>query len=76
MLSSIQSIFIGMFVIGGFGAAGMLSAITASDWEEYVRTLLLCQEDCKALKSPGSIDALVAGIYCYRAGQFLIGTSV
>ena len=69
-----QSIFIGMVVIGGYGAAGMISAIAASDWDEYINTLLLCQKGCEVMKSPGSY--LIAGIYCYRASQFLIGTSV
>ena len=41
MLMSMQSVFIGGIVIAGFGAAGMLSAITASDWGEYAYILLL-----------------------------------
>ena len=41
-----QSVFIGGIVIAGFGAAGMLSALTASEWAEYAilpNTLLLNQ---------------------------------
>ena len=43
MLMSMQSVFIGGIVIAGFGAAGMLSATTASDWGEYAYILLLNQ---------------------------------
>ena len=43
MFMSMQSVFIGGIVIAGFGAAGMLSATTASDWGEYAYILLLNQ---------------------------------
>ena len=69
-----QSVFVGGIAIAGFGAAGMLSAVTASDWAEYATILLLSDINPEFIKSTGL--KLVAGIYCYRAGQFLTGTSV
>ena len=79
LLMSLQSIFIGVIVIAGFGAAGMLSAVTASEWEEYIDALILCQgaRDCdNFINKSSEFNNLVAGIYCYRACQFLVGTSV
>ena len=66
--------FIGGLAIAGFGAAGMLSAITASDWDEYADILLLSSINPDFVNI--SWSKIVARIYCYRAGQFLIGTSV
>ena len=78
MLMSMQSVFIGGIVIAGFGAAGMLSAITASDWGEYAYILLLdhITKDYDYMKMNCAGSPLVARIYSYRAGQLLIGTSV
>ena len=75
MLMSMQSVFIGGIVIAGFGAAGVLSAITASDWGEYAYILLITN-DPVYIKMSSAGSPLVAGIYSYRACQLLIGTSV
>ena len=76
MLMSMQSVFIGGIVTTGFGAAGMLSAITASDWGEYGYIILLMTNDPVYIKMSPAGSPLVAGIYSYRACQLLIGTSV
>lgn len=76
MLYIMQSVFIGGFVIAGYGAAGMLSAITASNWAEYANILILSRTQINPDLTKSSGSDLVTGIYCYRACQFLIGTSV
>ena len=73
--ANMQSIFIGGIVIAGFGAAGMLSALTASDWEVYA-SLLLSQITNLDHDSTKTIKFVTGIIHCYRACQFLIGTSV
>ena len=54
-----------MFIIAGFGAAGMMAAISASTWL-----------DCENFKLLSSNKKFTHELQCYGAAHWLIGTSV
>lgn len=66
-----QSIFIGVFIIGGLGAAGVLSAASAAVW---TNTGDILYNSDNIVASPKF--QILASLHCYRAARFLIGTSV